>query len=195
MADIDIASTGGLQIQNKVVGDYTLSIDLDNLDNLQIRIDADDKAKLQAIKGIILGDYFFTKNELNFAQSGNENNKEFVRYELGRSGLRARMNELDLYDIDVIAEFGVKSGVYGENDYEVRDNTIYFTNGVNSDNDGGEFDVYVGQYESIDSLPNDLKGAVLQIATNLYENRNDGKKDIFTPDIKNTLSKYVARGC
>ena len=195
MAIVNIAKNGGLQIQGKVVGDYTLNIELDNLDNLQIRIDADDKAKLQAIKGIILGDYFFTKNELNFAQSGTSDIGQYVQYDLGRSGLRARMNELDEYDIDVIAEFGVKSGVYGENAYEVDGNAIVFTNGVNSDNDGGEIDVYVGQYESIDALPNDLKGAVLQVATNLYENRNDGKKEIYTADIKNTLSKYIVRGC
>ena len=197
MAIVNIAETGGLQLSGKQIGDYTLFIDLDNLDNLQVRVEADDKDKLQAIKGFVLGDYFFTKNELNFSQSGTGGVGEFVEYTLGRSGLRARMNELDNYDIDIIAEFGVKEGVDGDNAYKVLDDTLTFDNTPQGDN-GGEYDVYVGQYESIDALPNDLKQALLQIATNLYENRNggDGKKnEIYGDDIKNTLSKYVMRGC
>ena len=197
MAIVNIAETGGLQLTNKRVGDYTLFIDLDNLDNLQIRVEARDKDKLQAIKGFVLGDYFFTKNELNFSQSASTDTGVFVEYTLGRSGLRARMNALDNYDIDIIAEFGVKEGVDGDNAYKVLDDTLTFDNTPQGDN-SGEFDVYVGQYGSIDDLPNDLKQAILQIATNLYENRNggDGKKnEIYTADINTTLSKYVVRGC
>ena len=75
-----------------------------------MRVDADDKAKLQSIKGFVIGDFFFTKNELNFAQSGTSTIGQYVQYELGRSGLRARMNELDLYDVDVIARIWRKRG-------------------------------------------------------------------------------------
>ena len=197
MAIVNIAETGGLQLSGKQIGDYTLFIDLDNLDNLQIRVEARDKDKLQSIKGFIIGDYFFTKNELNFSQSGTGGVGEFVEYTLGRSGLRARMNGLDLYDVDVIGEFGVKEGIQGDNAYKVVDDTITFDNAPESDNSGGTYDVYVGQYPSIDSLPNDLKQVILQIATNIYENRNGGdkKNDIYTADIKNTLSRYVVRGC
>ena len=197
MAIINIAETGGLQLKNKQVGVYNISIDLDNLDNLQVRVEARDKAKLQSIKGFIIGDYFFTKNELNFSQSGNIANGEFVEYTLGRSGLRARMNELDNYDIDVIGEFGVKEGMDGDNEYKLINDTLSFENTPQGDYNG-EYDVYVGQYPSIDALPNDLKQAILQIATNLFENRNggDGKRnDIYTADIKNTLSRYIVRGC
>ena len=85
----------------------------------------------------------------------------------------------------------------GEYAYKVDEDKLTFTNGINSDNSGGSYDVYVGQYESIDALPNDIKQAILQIATNLYENRNGGdkKNEIFTKDINATLNKYIVRGC